>query len=359
MQLKKKIKNLNKLYIIFFYSVLFINVIFPTSLSANSFKITNLEISEPFELNFNKEKVIDKGFKVAFLELVSMITTSGDKKKIENTSLSTIKGLIDSFTMSDERFVNNEYHAMFDVNFNKKNTLKFFERENIFPSIPKKKNLLLIPVMVDLQLNKISLFDSNVFYDKWNNNHERHYLLNYILPSEDLEDVGLLSQNSQSIEDYDFKKVIRKYDLNDFIITIIYKNNDKIAVLSKIQLNKSLKVDNKKFETIDLFKEKDLNLILVSLKNTYENYWKSINQINTSIKLPLTISINATKHKKIRILEYALDELDLVSNFEILRLNNKNIYFKIIYNGSPNRFISEIKNKGVEINTQNQIWEAQ
>ena len=184
MQLKKKIKNLNKLYIIFFYSVLFINFIFVTSLSANSFKITNLEISEPFELNFNKEKVIDKGFKVAFLELVSMITTSGDKKKIENTSLSTIKGLIDSFTMSNERFVNNQYHAKFDVNFNKKNTLKFFESENIFPSIPKKKNLLLIPVIVDLQLNKISLFDNNVFYDKWNNNHERHYLLNYILQSE-------------------------------------------------------------------------------------------------------------------------------------------------------------------------------
>ena len=54
-----------------------------------------------------------------------------------------------------------------------------------------------------------------------------------------------------------------------------------------------------------------------------------------------------------------MNELDLVSNFDILRLNNNNIYFKIIYNGSPNRFISEIKNKGVEINTQTQIWEAQ
>ena len=147
--------------------------------------------------------------------------------------------------------------------------------------------------------------------------------------------------------------------LNDFIITIIYKNNDKIAVLSKIQLNQSHKVDNKQFEAIDLFKEKDLNLILASLKNTYENYWKSINKINTSIKLPLTISIDSTQHKKIKILEHALNELDLVSNFEILRLNNNNIFFKIIYNGSPNRFISEIKNKGVEINTENQIWEAQ
>ena len=359
MQIKKKLNNLNKLYIIFFYSVLFINVIFITSLNANSFKITNLEISEPFDLNFNKEKVIDKGFKIAFLELVSMITTSGDKKKIENTPLSTIKSLIDSFTMSDEQFVNNEYYTKFDVNFNKKNTLNFFENENIFPSIPKKKDLLLIPVMVDLQLDQISLFTNNIFYEKWNNNRERYYLLNYILPSEDLEDVDLLSQNSQSIEDYDFKKVIRKYDLNDFIIAIIYKNNDELTVLSKIQLNQTFKISNKKFKTIDLFEEKDLNLILVNLKTTYENYWKNINQINTSIKLPLTISINANQHKKIQILENNLNELDLVSSFKILKINNHYIYFRIIYNGSPNKFLSEIQMKGIEINTQNQIWEVQ
>ena len=359
MQIKKKLNNLNKLYIIFFYFVLFINVIFITSLNASSFKITNLEISEPFELNFNKEKVIDKGFKIAFLELASMITTSGDKKKIENTSLSTIKGLIDSFTMSDERFINNKYYVTFNVNFNKKNTLNFFENKNIFPSILKKKDLLLIPIMVDLQSDQISLFTNNIFYEKWNNDNERYYLLNYILPSEDLEDVDLLSQNSKSIEDYDFKKVIKKYDLNDFIITIIYKNNEELTVLSKIQLNQSSKINSKKFENINLYKEKDLNLILVNLKTTYENYWKNINQINTSIKLPLTISINATQHKKIQTLENSLNELDLVSGFEILKFNNQNIHFKIIYNGSPNKFINEVKMKGIEINTQNQVWEAE
>ena len=359
MQIKKKLNNLTKLYIIFFYSVLFINAIFITSLNANSFKITNLEISEPFKLNFNKEKVIDKGFKIAFLELASMITTSGDKKKIENTSLSTIKGLIDSFTMSDERFINNKYYVTFNVNFNKKNTLNFFENKNIFPSILKKKDLLLIPIMVDLQSDQISLFTYNIFYEKWNNDNERYYLLNYILPSEDLEDVDLLSQNSKSIEDYDFKKVIKKYDLNDFIITIIYKNNEELTILSKIQLNQSSKIDSKKFENINLYKEKDLNLILVNLKTMYENYWKNINQINTSIKLPLTISINATQHKKIQTLENSLNELDLVSGFEILKFNNQNIHFKIIYNGSPNKFINEVKMKGIEINTQNQVWEAE
>ena len=70
---------------------------------------------EPFELNFNKEKVIEKGFIEAFHELTSMITTSGDKKKIVDTEIMIIKGLIDSFTMSNERFINNKYYVNFDV----------------------------------------------------------------------------------------------------------------------------------------------------------------------------------------------------------------------------------------------------
>jgi len=359
MQIKKKLNNSNKLYIIFFSFVLFINIIFSTSLNASLFKISDLEIVEPFELNFNKEKVIEKGFIEAFHELISMITTSGDKKKIVDTELMIIKGLIDSFTMSNERFINNKYYVNFDVNFNKKNILGFFEKKNIFPSIPHKKNLLLIPIIVDLQLDKILLFSNNVFYEKWNKNNERFYLLNYLLPSEDLEDVNLLLQNSKSIEDYDFKEIIKKYDLNDFIITIIYKNNNDLKILSKIQLNQFFKIDNQEYENIELSNEKDLELVLTNLKISYENYWKNINQINTSIKLPLTIAVNAIKHEKIQMLENSLNELDLVSSFKISKINNQNIYFKIIYNGSPNKFLNDMKNKNIIIMNQNQIWEVQ
>ena len=219
-----------------------------------------------------------------------------------------------------QKFVNNEYQVKFDVNFNKKNTLNFFEKKNIFPSIPQKKDLLLIPVLVDLQLDQILLFTNNIFYENWNKKNARYFLLNYLLPSEDIEDVNFISQNSRSIEDYEFKETIRKYDLNDFIITIIYKNNADLKILSKIQLNHSFVIDNQKFESIDLSKEKDLNLILNNLKTVYENHWKSINQINTSIKLPLTISINALQHKKIQILENSLNELDLISSFENIKV---------------------------------------
>ena len=222
-----------------------------------------------------------------------MTTTSEDKQKIENTSLVTIKGLIDSFTMSNEKFINNEYHVKFDVYFNKKNTLNFFEKKNIFPSIPQKKNLLLIPVFVDVQTEEILLFNNNIFFEKWNENNERYFLLDYFLPSEDLEDVNLLSQNSKSIEDYNFEEIISKYDIDDFIITIIYRNNKDLTILSKVQINQTFKIDNQNFKNIDLLKEEDFKLILKNLKIKYENYWKNINQINTSIKLPLTISLKS------------------------------------------------------------------
>ncbi len=359
MQFKKKLNNMNKLYIFFFYYVLFINVFLYTSVNASSFTITDLEVSEPFELNFNKEKVIDKGFREAFIQLISKITTSGDRKKIKNTNLKTIKGLIDSFTMSNERFINNNYYVNFDVNFNKKNTLNFMEKKNIFPSIPKKKKLLLLPILVDLQQDKIALFNNNAFFDEWNKNIKKFHLLNYLLPNEDIEDLNLLSQNSESIEDYNFKQTIEKYDLNDFIITIIYKNGGNLRILSKIQINQLNKIYNISFKDVDLSNKESLNLIIDNLKTSYENYWKNINQINTSIKLPLTIFVKSKDHRKIEKFESALNITDLVSSFDISKFDNNKIYYKIIYNGSPNQFLNDLKNRNVIIINQDQIWEVQ
>ena len=54
-----------------------------------------------------------------------MITTSSDKKKIKNAPIKEIKGMIDSFTISDEKFINNEYFANLETTFNKKKILNF------------------------------------------------------------------------------------------------------------------------------------------------------------------------------------------------------------------------------------------
>ena len=161
---------------------------------------------------------------------------------------------------------------------------------------------------------------------------------------------------SNSIESYDFIDLIKKYDLKDYIISIIYKNKDEVKILSKISLNNSLKVNNQRYSKINLTNEKDINIILKDLKSLYEDEWKKNNEINTSIKLPLTISIKSTDYKKITYLEEVLTSIDLISNFYILKFNNKITQYRIIYNGSPKTFFNDMNNRYFDLVMENNVW---
>ena len=356
MQIINKLFRLQSVYIFFISFVLFIIIFSTTYLKANTFRVSDIEISSPFELNFKKSKVIDDGFKTSFSNLLSMITTSGDKNKIINIKLKEIKSMIDSFTISDEKFIKNEYSAKLETTFNKKKILSFLETKNIFPSIPIRTKILLVPILVDTETENIYLFNNNLFYERWNDIKTNYQLLDYLLPNEDIEDLNNLQEMSYSIETYDFINLIKKYDLKNYIISIIYKNKNEVKILSKINLNNSLKLNNKKFSNVDLSDEKNFNMILEDLKNTYEDEWKKNNEINTSIKLPLTISIESKDYKKIQYLEKVLINFDLVSNFYILNFNNKYTQYKIIYNGSPATFFNDMNNKNFDLTIENNVW---
>ena len=356
MQIINKLFKLQKVYIYIFSYVLFIIIFSTTYLNANPFRVSDIEISSPFELNFKKSRVIDEGFQISFSNLLSMITTSGDQNIIKDISIKEVKSMIDSFTISDEKFINNEYFAKLETTFNKKKILNFLEKKNIFPSIPIKNKILLVPILVNTETENVYLFNNNIFYDKWNDINKNYQLLNYVLPSEDLEDLDKLQEISHSIETYDFANLIKKYDLRDYIISIIYKNNEEIRILSKINLNNSLKINNQKYSKVDLTNEKDFNMILKNLKNFYEDEWKKSNEINTSIKLPLTIYIESTDYKKIIYLEEVLSNIDLISDFFILRFDNKFTQYRIIYNGSPKTFFTDMNNRYFDIVIENNVW---
>ena len=222
--------------------------------------------------------------------------------------------------------------------------------------MPIKNNVLLIPILIDMDLDNIYLFTNNIFYEKWNHTKKNYYLLDYLLPSEDLDDLNKVQEMSDEIENYDFMKLIAKYDMNDYIILIIFKNKNEIRALSKINLNNSLKINNQKYYDINLDNEKDFKKILEDLKIIYEDHWKKINKINTSIKLPLTVSIKSTNYKKIQELEKALNEIDLMSYFYILKYDNQNTYYKIIYNGSPKTFLNDFNKRNINLKMEKNIW---
>ncbi len=350
---KKKIKVNISTYILFLFFLIIFTKFSTISAKGNTYKIEDLEISKPYDNNFNKDAVIDKAFERAFELLLLKITTIKEDEVSKLADLKIIYSLVESFAIVDEKFIDNKYFSKFEVEFNKKQLFRYLEKKNIFPSIPQKKKLLLLPILINSKQNKVLLFSENSFYINWNKFNKKYFLLNYILPNEDIEDINLIKNNINEIEQYNFKEIISKYAIKDHIILILYQNENTYNALMKINLNEKLIIQNKKFI---LNENQSLENIINSLKLEFENQWKYLNIINTSIKLPITLSLKSKDYKLAQELEKKLYNLDLVSSYYIDSFSNEKIIYKIIYNNSPDKFINEFKDGNIKLNTSTTIW---
>ncbi len=352
-----KIKNYYKSISVFFIFFSLIIFFFSTSYAnSKAYKIENIEVSKPFEMKFDKNKVIDEGFYKAFKELMLLIVQSSDQIKISNIKLSQIKAMIESFTIKEEKFINEIYYLNLGVSFNKKQILKFLELKNIFPSIPNKKKFLFIPIIIEEKKKDLFIFNNNKLYDQWLSFNESHYLIEYILPTEDLEDLNMIKEKYDQIEEYDFNEITSKYSLEDSIVSILFSRDNDVRVISRITIKDKVFLKNKLFEGINLNNTNHVEDIIQDLKKDFEDYWKNSNLINTSLKLPLTIRVKNVDKQKILEFENILNEQDLIYNFSILKYNKDFMIYNITFNGTPAIFLKRMKENDFNINTQNKIW---
>ena len=351
------IKIFSKNLYIFFLSLSLILFFFSTDkVNARSFNINNIEISKPFEMNFDKNKVIDQGFNKAFSELISLITVSNEHKIIQEIKSNQIKGMIESFTIKEEKFINETYYVNLGVSFNKKKIFNFLEKKNIFPSIPLKNKFLFIPIIIEEDNENLSIFSNNEFYNKWNKKNEGFHLIQYILPTEDLEDFDLIKKRYNLIEQYDFKEITNKYNLENSIVALIFLNQNKLRILSRITVKDKVVLKNQSFSKIDLNNQDQLKEIINILKTMYEDYWKSFNQINTSIKLPIHIKMSGSDNSKVSNFERILMETDLIYDFFISKYDKDFIHYQIIFNGTLKNFLKSMDDENLSFNTQKKIW---
>ena len=353
---KNKIFNSKNLYI--FFAFLSLNIFFFSTarVEAKAFEIDNIEISKPFEMGFNKNEVINDGFKKAFNQLMLLIVNSSDQIKIKKVKLNDIKAMIDSFSIKEEKFINQVYFVNLGVSFNKKKIFKYLENKNIFPSIPKKKKFLFIPIIVDEDKENLLIFSDNELFNEWNNFIKSSHLIEYLLPTEDLEDINLIKKDYNVIEQYNFKEIINKYNLNDSIISLIFRNQNNIRILSRITVNDDVVLKNLSFSNIDFNDLKKREDLINNLKIIYEDYWKNFNKINTSIKLPIYIKVKSDNNLKILDFEKTLNNINLVYDHYILKFDKDFIYYQVIFNGTPNNFLKFMKDKNFNFNTQNKTW---
>ena len=345
-----------RLYIFFWILSLIIFFFSTEKVVAKSFDINDIEISKPFKKNFDKNKVIDDGFKKAFLELIYRLTKSSDYKKLENFDLNEIKSMIETFSIQEEKFINQVYHLILGVSFNKKEIFNYLEKKNIYPSQIINEKFLFIPIIIDENINDVLIFSNNPIYANWNKNQESYELIEYLLPSEDLEDLNLIKRNLDNIEIYDFSEITKKYYLNNHIISLIFKSKDEIRVLSKIYNEKNEIIKNNSFQNLNLDNEQDLVFFINNLKILFEDTWKRLNEINTSIKLSIIIKTENNNLGKSARFELDLDDIDLVNDYYIQKFNNEFIFYEILFNGTVQNFINIMENRKYNLDTQKKIW---
>jgi len=343
-------------YLYIFFLALALTLSFFSTSKAKEFFIDEIEIQEKLENDFNKERLINEGFIKAFEELMSKLVQSVNIAKTKNIKVNEIKSMVETFTIKEEKFINKTYSLNLGVLFNKKKVFKFLDNKNIFPTEIKEEKFLFIPILLDQVNNDVLVYSNNKIYNKWNSKDNKNFLLKYVMPTEDLEDLNLIRENYKDIENYDFEKIIEKYFLNNSIVAIFFKNEKEIKVLSKIFFKDEKIIKSNSFENINFENDNNLDKLILQLKIVYEDFWKEKNLINTSIKLPISIQINSKDYELSSKFETTLNKIDLISSFSISSFNKDFIFYEIIFNGTPKNFLDIMQEQKFNFDTQNKIW---
>ena len=354
MTLSKKIYNY--LYIFFLVLIIIFSEFSTNFAKAKNFVINDIEIQEEYDLNFDKIKVVDRAFRKAFEILISKILQSENKSILRSINLNQIKSFVESFSIREEKFVDNNYQAKINVDFNKKDLVNYLNSKGVITSSINSLDVVILPILIDLKKNQIFSYSNNPFFLNWNLNNEKYHQINYVLPNEDIEDFSIIRKNVSDIENYNFNEIFNKYNVKNRILLVLLKQDNLIKVFSKLNLENSEMYINKELKNLN-FKDLDqINKAILDLKDDYENKWKSLNKINTSIILPIRLSIDSNNFTLSNNLENYLNEVDLISNYKIENFNSKQIIYKIIFNSTPDKFLKIMENAKFKIDTSKDIW---
>ena len=99
--------------------------------------------------------------------------------------------------------------------------------------------------------------------------------------------------------------------------------------------------------------------MILSLKNKYEDNWKSLNKMNPSTSAPIRLIVESGDIKKSLKLENALANLDFVTNYSIEKFDSNEIIYKIYYSNSPKRFLKDILSYDIYIDINSTNWKIQ
>ena len=341
---------------IFLAATIFLSFTFSKSFSQeNVFTINNVKVKGVVDLNFSREKHLNKAFLNSFEILMKKILLTRDLNKVNNIKLNEIKYLISSFQILEESYSKDEYKANIKILYDDLKIKKFLSKKNI--SFSQSENIFAVFYPILFINGEIQNFNENFFYRKWEEITIENELITFILPIEDLEEFSKILEMKNRMEELDVEPFTSKYDVRNYVFALMEYQNDELNIHLKTNLKNNKISKNFSYTIKNIDSEDKLNLILKDLKLKITDLWKEQNLIN--LLMPLSINFKF-EHKNLEDLDRlrsTLAKMSVIDNYTLEEFNINNSHFKIYYYGNPKKLKSELLKIGYDLKNNQGFWQ--
>ena len=321
----------------------------------NVFIIDNVKVQGAIDVNFSRDKYINKAFLVSFEILMFRILLSKDLTKISNIKLDKIRNLIDSFQILEETYQKNEYKATFKIFYNDNKIKKLLIKKNISFSQPQNISAVFFPVL--FVNDELQNFDENYFYNQWINVEIKNEPINFILPLDDLDDISKIKEMKNRIEEFNVGDLANKYNIKNYVFALLDYRNKQLNIYLKTNFDGNEMSKNISYKLSNIKDESKLHFILKDLKIQITDIWKKANIVNLLMPLSIRIKFQHINFLDLDKLENTFDKISIIDNYALEEFNINHAFFKIYYFGNPKRLRTELLKFGYQLIDEQGHWE--
>ena len=321
----------------------------------NVFIIDNVKVQGAIDVNFSRDKYINKAFIDSFEILISRILLSKDLTKISSIKLDKIRNLIDSFQILEETYQKNEYKATFKIFYNDNKIKKLLIKKNISFSQPQNISAVFFPVL--FVNDELQNFDENYFYNQWINVEIKNEPINFILPLDDLDDISKIKEMKNRIEEFNVGDLANKYNIKNYVFALLDYRNKQLNIYLKTNFDGNEMSKNISYKLSNIKDESKLHFILKDLKIQITDIWKKANIVNLLMPLSIRIKFQHINFLDLDKLENTFDKISIIDNYALEEFNINHAFFKIYYFGNPKRLRTELLKFGYQLIDEQGHWE--
>ena len=324
------------------------------------YDVNNIEVIGKINRNLDQKKLIQSAFQKAFITFVNKTLLKEDALNLYKTKINIIEDLVFAYQIvKEEKNEDNVNILTVNIKFDQKKISNFLSLNKISYADVSNISLTLLPVVI--KEKDVFMFSENYFYNNWletqtESINKKNILITYNLALENIEDFQYISLIKDNLELLDIKKLNSLKGVNNYAILIIYFTEDRFRAYIKTSIGNKEIDKNLNLKIYKDNEAKTYEEAVISLKEELNQIWKSQNliDINTPSFLNLFLETKQTNdYLKVRTI---LDSIDLIENYSVLEMTNRQIKVRLKYRGKINKLREKLIENKINIDIKDNIW---